>query len=112
MSATWIIFVRSGFENGSLSFETQADAFAALPRAAGVRLYAGLALYKTGETDTFAGTGGAEWVNGGDILARQVTCLREKAYDGVAVFRYAHWAREGNAVREAEKEALKEVLNK
>lgn len=96
----------SGFDNETLPFMTQADDWAALSRAEGVHLYAGLALYKTGETDTFAGSGSNEWVEGGDILAHQVEYIRQKDYKGIALFRYTHWAEAGNDVREAEKQAL------
>lgn len=102
----------SGFDHATLPFMTAADAWAALPRADGVRLYAGLALYKAGEVDTFAGSGGNEWVEGGEILAHQVRYIREKSYKGVALFRYVHWAETGGTVREAEKTALKAILSK
>ncbi len=102
----------SGFDNETLPFMTQADDWAALPRADGVQLYAGLALYKTGEADTFAGSGSNEWVEGGDILAHQVDYAQQKGYDGIALFRYAHWAETGSEVRETEKQTLKAILSK
>lgn len=100
----------SGFDNETLPFMTQADEWAALPRADGVRLYAGLALYKTGETDAFAGSGSKEWLEGGDILAHQADYLQGKDYAGIALFRYDHWVGEGNAIRQAEIAALKAQL--
>ena len=104
--------IYSGFSHQTLPFSQTADDWAALPRASGVRLYVGLALYKTGENDTYAGSGAQEWVSGADILARQAASSIEKGYDGFAVFRYAHWIQTGGAVREAEKTALREILNK
>lgn len=102
----------SGFENETLPFKTQADTFAALPRADGVRLYAGLALYKAGQADAFAGKGQAEWQQNADILARQWQYAQEKGYSGVSVFRYAYWASGENTVLQQEKTAFKEQLNK
>ncbi len=100
----------SGFENETLPFKTQADAFAALPRAQGVRLYAGLALYKAGTTDSFAGSGAAEWQSGGGILAAQSAYARETGYSGLSIFRYAHWIEDENTVRVAERDALKGIF--
>ncbi len=101
----------SGFENETLPFKTQADAFANLQRAENVRLYAGLPLYKAGTVDSFAGSGAAEWQNGGGILAAQLAYTKEKGYNGVAVFRYAHWTDDGNAVLSAERDTLKAAFS-
>lgn len=104
--------IYSGFSHEKLPFEKTADAWMVLPRADGVRLYVGLALYKTGERDIYAGDGAEEWKKGGDIVARQAECVIEKGYDGFAVFRYAHWTQTGSAVREAEKRELQGILTK
>ncbi len=92
----------SGFENETLSFETQAQEFLSLSRLPEVRLFAGLALYKAGETDTFAGSGNAEWQNGGDILKRQTQTAEVAGYQGVALFRYGFWDTPANPVAEQE----------
>ncbi len=104
--------IYSGFDHQTHPFMAVADEWAALPRAAGVRLYVGLALYKTGEFDNLAGSGADEWETGGEILAHQARYARGNGYQGVAVFRYNTWKNKGGAVREAEKAALKEVLTK
>ncbi len=92
----------SGFENETLPFETQAEGYAALPRRAGVRLYGGLALYKTGQPDAFAGTGQEEWMHQSDILTRQAKSLDDKGFDGVSLFRYAYWTGEKSQTRAQE----------
>ncbi len=102
--------VYSGFDNETLPFCTAIDEWAALERADGVRLYAGLALYKTGETDTFAGSGSGEWIEGGDILAHQADYAEKKGYTGIVLFRYNHWKDEASAVRQAEVEAMRAYL--
>jgi uncharacterized lipoprotein YddW (UPF0748 family) len=92
----------SGFENETLPFSAQAQTYASLPRAKGVRLYGGLALYKTGEMDAFAGKGQNEWKENNDILTRQTKLLLDTGYDGVSLFRYAHWTGEKSEIRAQE----------
>lgn len=64
-----------------------AAAWAALPRAAGVKLYAGLGAYRIGEGD--GSDSGAEWVSG-HALADQLNLLDRLGIQGAALFRYAH----------------------
>lgn len=76
-----------GYEHGSAPFDELLKTWSALPRANGVKLYAGLALYKTGlAEDTYAGTGKTEWAAGGDILARQLADVYEAKWDGAALY--------------------------
>lgn len=103
--------VYSGFLNETLPFDKQIAAFAALPRAENVHLYAGLALYKTGETDMFAGTGADEWQKNSDILSRQITAAKDAGFSGVALFRYDQWVANSNDIRAKEKEAVKETFS-
>lgn len=101
----------SGFLNETLPFDKQADGWAALPRADGVRLFAGLAFYKTGERDTFAGSGDAEWQQNSDVISRQISLAKEKGFLGVSLFRYAHWTAADSDTRLAEKKAVKAVFS-
>lgn len=103
--------VYSGFLNETLPFDKQIAAFAGLPRAENVRLYAGLALYKTGETDMFAGTGADEWRENSDILARQITAAKDAGFAGVSLFRYDHWVGDANDIRQKERQAIKETFS-
>lgn len=100
----------SGFDNGILPFCTEADDFAALPRADGVKLYAGLALYKAGLPDGYAGDGRDEWQKGGDILCRQAAYVKEKGYDGVAVFRFDHLVSPADGIPKTEAENFSRYL--
>ena len=53
-----------------------------------MRLYGGLALYKAGlAEDPYAGSGCGEWAAHDDIIARQVTALRQTT-EGFVLFRY------------------------
>lgn len=80
-----------GFDNVAHPFKDTLAAWEGLPRREGVALYIGLALYKAGADDPYAGDGRAEWCEHDDILARQVTMLRASgAADGFVLFRFAH----------------------
>ncbi len=101
----------SGFENTTLPYDKQVAAFAQLPRAEGVRLFAGLALYKTGETDMFAGAGADEWQKNSDILVRQIRAAKDAGFSGVSLFRYDFWVGEANEIRAKEREAVKTIFS-
>ncbi len=93
----------SGFLNERLPFAEVSKRWADLPRAEGVQLCAGLAFYKTGEADAFAGTGADEWQKEQDIIARQIDEIRRLGYNGVALFRYGYWTDPATDIRTAEK---------
>ncbi|MBR3290064.1 MAG: family 10 glycosylhydrolase [Clostridia bacterium] len=97
MAEGWLDYVCPqvyyGFQNKAHPFDQSLAEWCALPRADGVRIYAGLALYKAGlREDTWAGdTGRTEWLNGGDILARQVRLVRSRDdVDGFMLFSYGY----------------------
>jgi len=75
-----------GFENESLSFE---KALSDWCKVSQVKVLVGLAAYKVGVTDKYAGKGQNEWIENDDILLRQTE--KSKEYDnvtGVVYFRY------------------------
>ncbi len=99
-----------GFAHETLPFEQALADWLALPRREGVAVYGGLALYKAGlADDPHAGRGRTEWAASHDILARQVTCLRQQKTDGFVLFRYQHLTDTTPAVT-AEREALLALL--
>ena len=54
-----------------------------------VKLVIGLAPYKIGTEDTWAGNGKFEWANNTDIIARQMAFAETLPnYGGVALYRY------------------------
>lgn len=63
-----------------------AAAWAALPRAAGVELYAGLGAYRIGAGD--GSDAGSEWF-GGHALADQLAALETLGIEGAGLYRYA-----------------------
>lgn len=78
-----------GFEHETLAFQSLLAEWAALPRNPQIKLVCGLAAYKCGKKDAYAGAGSAEWQENTDILARQLKCVRKsKNYSGFVVFSY------------------------
>lgn len=78
-----------GFLNGSSDFQGVIEEFNNLVTEPNVKLYIGLAPYKLGKEDSWAGSGSDEWKNSTDILKRQVEASRKlEKYDGIMFFRY------------------------
>lgn len=77
-------YVKDGDTSHSLA--RLAGAWAVLPRAAGVRLYAGLGAYRIGAGD--GSDVGSEWVSG-RALADQLNLLDRLGVQGAGLYRYA-----------------------
>ncbi|MFA9381319.1 MAG: glycoside hydrolase family 10 protein [Acetanaerobacterium sp.] len=78
-----------GFENGTCPYEDTLKAWNGLISASGVKLYAGLAVYKIGTADQWAGAGAQEWLDSSTMMRRQVSSAREYSkYGGFALYRY------------------------
>ena len=79
-----------GFNHKSLPYLTVLDEFDGMITKSGVKLIIGLAAYKAGAEDTYAGsTGKLEWTQNSDILSREVAAARRaKNYGGFALYRY------------------------
>lgn len=79
-----------GFNHKSLPYLTVLDEFDSMITKSGVKLIIGLAAYKAGAEDTYAGsTGKLEWTQNSDILSREVAAARRaKNYGGFALYRY------------------------
>lgn len=75
-----------GFENSTLPYAETVDSWAKLT-GDNISLVIGLAAYKSGTEDTYAGHGKNEWLNSSDILSRQRD-LTEIYSAGYAFFRY------------------------
>lgn len=79
-----------GFENDAQPFEKCLDRWVEAVKCDSVRLVVGLSVYKSGQEDTYAGSGRDEWKNNSDIIKRQVEYLREKGCAGYSLFSYHH----------------------
>lgn len=78
-----------GFENKNQPFATVVENWNKQIKVDSIKLYVGLAAYKLGQADNYAGTGKNEWLNTTDILARMVKKSREQShYAGFVLYRY------------------------
>lgn len=69
-----------GFENEENPFEKTLEEWRNLPRHENVKLAVGLALYKGGKEDEFAGSGKNEWLENSDIIKRQCGEIKDLGY--------------------------------
>lgn len=76
-----------GFENNAQPYAETVDKWSKLITAPDIQLVIGLAAYKSGTADKYAGSGSNEWVASSDVLARQRD-LTEIYGAGYAFFRY------------------------
>ena len=75
-----------GFCNDTLPFEKCLENWFAITDVGKVKLIPGLALYKCGKEDEFAGKGKSEWQENSDIISRQVKLIKEKECQGFALY--------------------------
>lgn len=92
------------FENEALPYRQALEEWASLPRHQGLKLYAGLALYKAG-TDADGGT----WLGRDDIIALQGEEALEKGFRGVLLYSWDYLEAEQTA---REMENAREALAK
>lgn len=84
-----------GFEHETLGFEKLLNQWKNLERDNSVILACGLAAYKCGTADEYAGIGQNEWIENPDILLKQLNCIRKSSeYSGFVVFSYNDLIRE------------------
>lgn len=76
-----------GFENGTLPFTETVDTWSKLIKRTDIDLVIGLAAYKSGNEDQYAGNGRGEWQNYTDILSRQIA-VTDIYNAGYSFFRY------------------------
>lgn len=76
-----------GFENEVLPYSETVKKWSELVTCPDVDLVIGLAAYKSGTVDNYAGSGSNEWINNTDILVRQ-RGITDQISAGYAYFRY------------------------
>lgn len=78
-----------GFYNGTVPYESITKVWSDMVTNENVQLVFGLAAYKIGAIDNYAGVGKQEWINNSDIISRQIKIAKEISnYGGVAIYRY------------------------
>ena len=89
-----------GFENATAPYAQTVAQWNNMIKVSGIDLYVGLAAYKIGQTDTWAGSGKSEWLNVTDMLKRQVEVSREQNhYQGFILYRYDSFANPASGVK-------------
>ncbi len=91
-----------GFANASMPYAEVVSRWSSMLQGSSVKLVIGLAPYKIGTIDSYAGSGGQEeWVNSSDMLLRQISTAKSFSnYGGVAMFRYDSLFRPAESVAE------------
>lgn len=77
-----------GFNNSAQPFEKCTDTWIKMVKNTDVELYIGLAVYKIGKEDTWAGSGKWEWCNTETMLKRQTEYARKQGCDGIILYSY------------------------
>ena len=78
-----------GFQNETAPYKSTLNYWHDLAKKHDTDLYVGLAAYKCGTADSYAGSGKSEWINNADMLSRMVESARNKSsYAGFALYRY------------------------
>ncbi len=75
-----------GFQNEALPFEKTLEEWQNIVKTKD--LIVGIAGYKIGTVDEFAGIGKSEWKIYNDVIGRQIELIKQKGLAGVAFFRY------------------------
>ncbi len=113
--ADWIVpQVYFGFKHPKFPFEATAHSWAQLPKHTDLRLVYGLAAYKVGADDKYAGeTARGEWKENSDIIARQVKIIRGlKGCAGFALYSSAAFFNNNlSDTAEKERDNLQLLLN-
>lgn len=78
-----------GFENDSLPFESCLQEWISLGSAE--KLCIGLACYKAGQEDKYAGSGFDEWIEHDDVISRQTDLTDNSGCSGWCLFSYSYF---------------------
>ncbi|MBQ8932144.1 MAG: family 10 glycosylhydrolase [Ruminiclostridium sp.] len=104
-----------GFENGGQPYAEVVDQWDEMLRGTGKKLIPGLAVYKIGTEDTWAGSGKYEWITEKQIIKRQIEKARTADnYSGIILYSYQFIFSPESSVEDAvndEIEAIKPLLS-
>lgn len=100
-----------GFKNAALPYDKVADQWSGMVTNPDIQLVIGLAAYKIGAEDKYAGsTGKNEWLERSDIMARQISYAKKlNNYGGVSVYRYESLFAPASAVAKQVDKELKNI---
>ncbi len=99
-----------GFDNSTAPFADTAEDWSNLVTSKDVKLVIGLAAYKAGTSDKYAGNGKNEWLNNSDILSSQMDYAKTLGnYGGVALFRYGSLFEPDSSVKSAIQDEIENI---
>jgi len=93
-----------GFNNSAQPFEKCTDTWLKIVKNTDTKLYIGLAVYKCGAEDTWAGNGKYEWMNTETMLKKQTEYALKSGCDGIVLYSYNYIFTNGYANNATKKE--------
>ena len=100
-----------GYQNGTQPYSQTATQWNNMITSSSVKLYIGLAAYKLGAVDNWAGDGKNEWVSTTNLLSRMVQTGRQQShYGGFILFRYDSLFSSNTSQVQKEKQNLTAIL--
>lgn len=100
-----------GYQNGTAPYAETVALWDSMIKVDSIKLYVGIAAYKVGTVDTWAGEGKNEWIGTTDILARMVkTACKAEYYGGVVIYSYESLFGAVSDQMKVERSNLKKVL--
>ncbi len=100
-----------GFENDKLPFEQLVGDWEKAADANLIKLCFGLACYKSGSEDIYAGSGINEWKEHNDVISRQISFLKLKEKcSGICLYSYSSLFSDSAAISDDELKNIKNVL--
>lgn len=103
-----------GYQNDAQPYLKTLEMWQSMVAGTNVRLYVGIAPYKIGKTDSWAGSGKNEWATSTDLMRRMVDDARRvENYTGFVLYRYDSVFNPETAVKssvQAENENLRSIL--
>ncbi len=100
-----------GFDHATADYAKTIRQWSEMTTADGVSLRIGLAAYKAGTVDQYAGSGSNEWVNNNNIIARQINLSRQyENVEGIILFRYEQIFGSPNSAMTIEKKNFTALL--
>ncbi len=101
-----------GLKNETAPFEKTAEKWAGMCSGSDVKLVCGLAAYKCGKADEFAGSGKNEWTENTSVLKDEYSIITKNgAFSGFSLFSSGYCLDEnGNEISKTEIKTLKSVI--
>ena len=77
-----------GFKNEYAPFELMINKWLELCVNKNIKVVPVLAIYKSGVTDSDAGSGKTEWIDDKNVIEKQIVSIKSRDLSGYSLFRY------------------------